>query len=233
MKTKHLPISLTFILFGLFAWMGSAASQNVTTVSGRVTDAEGTPLSGVTIEVEKADLSTNTRKDGSYKIIIANLTEARLKFTLKDYEPVTKSVKLIDKQMQLDMQLKSTVVKIQMTTFRSRAYIRGKVTGMPKENFAMYKLVAYVLTDQWYIHPWADNAPGRGFALIDTLGNWELQTVWREFQASQLAFILVPLKQYVPPTVPLADRYAPPETPLLTALKCGDRYLIIEAPQGI
>ena len=231
MRIKHLNLLLTFLIVGVLFWFGSATAQNVTTISGRVTNADGSPLEGVKIHVENADLSdVLTKKDGTYKIVVVDLTEARLTFSLKDYEPVTKPVKLTEKQVKLDVRLNSTQVKIEMTAFRSQEYIRGKVTGLDSKQFSNYKIVAYVLTDQWYIHPWAQNAPGKGYATIDPAGNWTLETVWRGYQAYKIAFLLVPKQVYVPPTIRLSS--GPPEGALLAAVKC-DGYLIIDAPDGI
>jgi hypothetical protein len=133
--------------------------------------------------------------------------------------------------MQLDVRLASSRVQIKMVDFRSQAYIKGKVTGLDQKEYNRYKLVVYVLTDQWYIHPFAVNEVGRGFATIDPQGNWELQTVWRGYQAFKVAFLLVAKEVYVPSPIPLSA--GPPESSLLAAVKCGDRYLVIDAPKGI
>jgi len=227
MKLKYSLVILTIV----FAWLGSATAQNATIISGRVIDAEGSPLSGVAVEVTNADLSTTTKKDGSYKIVVAGIEEAQMKYSLKDYEPFTKTVKLAGKQMTVDAQLKTTKIEIKMTDFKSQIYIRGKITGLAKEEFSKYKIVAYVLTDQWYIHPFAEDVAGKGYASIDREGNWELQTVWRGFQAYKVAFLLVGIDAYVPPVVRL--RSGPPESSLLAEVKCDDRFLIIKAPTGI
>jgi len=227
MKFKHSIIMLTIV----FAWLGSAAAQTATVISGRVTDPEGTPLSGVAVEVTNADLSTTTKKDGSYKIVVAGVEDAQMKFSLKDYETFMKTVKPAGKQMTVDAQLKTTKIEIKMIDFKSQIYIRGKVVGLVKEDFNKYKIVAYVLTDQWYIHPYAEDVAGKGYASIDREGNWELQTVWRGFQSYKVAFLLVGIDAYVPPVVRL--RSGPPESSLLAEVKCDDRFLIMKAPPGI
>ncbi len=231
MKTKHSTAVLTFLLLGLVAWVGSVTAQNVTTISGRVTDAEGSRLEGVKIEVEKADLSTTSKKDGSYKIIVADLAEAQLTFSLKEYESVTKPVKLAGKPLQLDVRLASSKVQIRMTDFKKQVYIKGKITGLDPAQYDRYKIVVYVLTDQWYIHPYAVNEAGKGYANIDHQGNWQLQTVWRGYQAFKVAFLLVRKEVFTPGTVSLSP--GPPESSLLAAVKCDDRFLIIDAPEGI
>jgi len=204
----------------------------VTTISGRVTDEDGAPLDGVRIDVKDADLGTLNKTDGTYKLVVSDLAEARLTFSHKDYETVTKVVKLTGKRVQVDVRLKSSRVQIKMTDFKSQAYIKGKVTGLDPARYALYKIVAYVMNERWYIHLSAENTPGRGFAMIDEKGNWELQTQWGGRQAYKVAFLLVPRDAYVPPTVRLLEGQ-PPESPLLAAVRCDDRYLIITAPQGI
>jgi hypothetical protein len=230
MKIKYSIIVLAAIALMLFVSFSHAISQ-VTTISGRVTDSEGTPLEGVAIEVLNTDFSTSSKKDGTYKIVVTDLAEAQVKFSLKEYEAITRSVKLAERQMQLDIRLTPSGVKIKMTSFRSQSVIKGTVTGLDPAQFEKYKIVAYVLTDQWYIHPYAENAEGRGFSYLDEKGNWELQTVWRGYQSYKLAFLLVSKNIYVPPVVRLSP--GPPESSLLSAVKCGDRYSIIDAPKGI
>lgn len=231
MKIKHSNLLLSFAVLCALFWFGSAASQNATTISGHVTDADGSPLEGVKIEVEKADLSTTSKKDGAYKIVVADLAEAQLTFSLKEYESVTKSVKLAGKPLQLDVRLASGKVQIRMIDFKKDVSIKGKVTGLDSKELEKHKIVVYVLTDQWYIHPFAVNEAGRGYANLDPQGNWELQTVWRGYQAFKVAFLLIRKEAYTPASVPLSS--GPPESVLLQAVKCGDRFLIIDAPEGI
>jgi hypothetical protein len=54
------------------------------------------------------------------------------------------------------------ILKIQMIEFVSQRHTRGKVTGLLREDFRKFKIVVYVLTDQWYIHPCAKKVAAKG-----------------------------------------------------------------------
>jgi LmbE family N-acetylglucosaminyl deacetylase len=74
--------------------------------------------------------------------------------------------------------------------FVGGSHISGRVTGFSSEEYADLKILVYVLTNHWYIHPWADDAPGKGFATIDPDGSWRIETVKREHRARRVAFLL-------------------------------------------
>lgn len=233
MDAKKFAAIVMLTLFSVLFFFGNAFSQEVTIVQGKVCDAaDESPLKDVRIHVEDAEDVSDvlTNKDGKYTIAILDRTEAKLTFSLKGYTPVTKLVKLTEKKVVLDVKLKSTKVLIKMTDFKSQAYIKGKVQGLDAAEYDKYKIVAYVLTDMWYIHPWAVAEEGKGFALIDKGGRWKLETVWRGYQAFKVAFLLVPRDAFVPPTVRLKGDI--PETDLLERIRC-DHYTIIPAPKGI
>lgn len=63
------------------------------------------------------------------------------------------------------------------------------------------KILVYVLTNEWYIHPWTTPEPGRGYATIDQDGLWRIPTVWRDHQARRLALILTKKEAPAPPRV--------------------------------
>jgi len=53
------------------------------------------------------------------------------------------------------------------------------------------RVVVYVHTDQWYIHPYVGQGDGLSWASIDGNGRWTLQTVKRQFSADQVAAFVV------------------------------------------
>lgn len=69
--------------------------------------------------------------------------------------------------------------------------ISGRVTGLSPDEVAGYKVVVYVHTDQWYIHPYAGQAEGRSWASITPSGAWTIKTVKREFSADRVGALLV------------------------------------------
>ena len=70
-------------------------------------------------------------------------------------------------------------------------FIAGTVKGLPKDDYGLYKVVVYVKTDRWYIHPYADQGEGMSWAAIRPNGKWTIKTVKRSFKANKVAAVLV------------------------------------------
>ncbi|MBI4690820.1 MAG: hypothetical protein HY754_11250 [Nitrospirae bacterium] len=87
-----------------------------------------------------------------------------------------------------------TILKIESDNF-----IKGKVEGLRPEEYANYKVIVYVKTDKWYIHPYERGGAGRSYANINQDGTWTIGTVKREFPADYVAALLV-RSDYTPPS---------------------------------
>ena len=77
-------------------------------------------------------------------------------------------------------------------------YIAGKVFGITHSQYDNYKVIVYVHTDKWYIHPYAIGGDGKSYAKISNGGNWQIVTVKRDFPADNVAVLIVE-KTYKPP----------------------------------
>lgn len=75
--------------------------------------------------------------------------------------------------------------------------IQGRVKGL-KGSLQAYKVVVYVHTDKWYIHPYARQGDGLSFASIKPDGTWEIETVKRKFSADSIAVLVVNASAEVP-----------------------------------
>ncbi|TAL67855.1 MAG: hypothetical protein EPN82_13095 [Bacteroidetes bacterium] len=95
-------------------------------------------------------------------------------------------------------------IKISVIDFLSDHYIKGIVEGLLEKELKKYKIVVYVLTNKWYIHPEAVNTEGFGYANIRIDGTWKIKTKWRTFQAYKVAFCLVK-KSFIPPATVEGD----------------------------
>ncbi len=118
---------------------------------------------------------------------------------------------------------------IVLEDFESGSHIAGRVDGFTPEECADLKVVVYVLTNSWYIHPWDSAEEGKGYAAVAEDGSWRISTEWRGHQARRLAILLVKRSSMVPSRVrPLgnADRRLLTRVDHLTAL-------IVQAPDGI
>ena len=70
-------------------------------------------------------------------------------------------------------------------------HIKGRVSGLT--NPQNYKVIVYVHTDKWYIHPFAGSDEGSSWAAIDKNGNWSIPTKKREHNANSIAALVVDL----------------------------------------
>lgn len=133
-------------------------------------------------------------------------------------------------QQRSDVALSRRSVEVKMMGFEPGRRIHGTVSGLAAGEPATLKVLVYVLTDKWYIHPEAAATPGRGFAAIDPDGRWEIDTVWRGHQAIKLALVVVPKGQWAPAVVEVGD--GGPEDALRSRL-LPLALSVLDAPAGI
>lgn len=84
-------------------------------------------------------------------------------------------------------------ISVSVTSIEAGAFVRGRVSGIPAGKAQAYKVILYVHTDKWHIHPYEGQGEGKSWASIDDDGRWEIQTEQREFSANQLAVLVVKL----------------------------------------
>jgi hypothetical protein len=77
--------------------------------------------------------------------------------------------------------------------------ISGSVKGVKPASD--YKVLVYVHTDKWYIHPWADRGEGQSWAAIKDDGSWKIATVQRQYKADKVAALVVKRSYAEPPTL--------------------------------
>lgn len=84
----------------------------------------------------------------------------------------------------------------------SRDYkIEGRVIGLTEEARKGHKVVVFVRTDKWYIHPFAQGGDGKSWASIAPGGVWKISTVKREYPASSVAVLVVKSGDNVPSSI--------------------------------
>lgn len=113
--------------------------------------------------------------------------------------------------------------------FKQDSHMAGRVIGFSPEEYGELKILVYVLTDKWYIHPWAERGTGRGYATIDEDGSWRIATEWRGHQAYLLALLLTKKETGAPPVVHV---FKDAERDLLSQIECLTAQ-IMDAPSGI
>ncbi len=232
MKTS-LKISAFIVAVFLQQSLVQAQKEVVMIVSGHVSDSvTGSPIAQATIAVPNAEISSVlTDENGKFKFIIMTSKPIIMRVTKEGY---TAFEKLLEPQSKIELEIKLTKPSLRksvlMTEFRSRSYILGRIGGLSLNEYRDYKILVYVLTDKWYIHPWAENAEGRGYASIRDDGTWRISTVWRGYQAYRVAFLLTKRTAYAPPTINVVSEN--PDNDLLSKIPF-EAESIIEAPEGI
>ena len=231
---KTIFTALVFIITLLILQNFIQAQQEVVMiVSGNVKDfVTDSPINEAIITALNTDSSpVMTDKNGNFKFIVMTSKPIQIKVSKEGY---TAFEKLLEPQNKIDLTIKLnkslSEKKVIMTEFISRSYISGRVEGLSPSEYENYKILVYVLTDKWYIHPWAENAEGRGYASIKDNGTWRISSVWRGYQAYRVAFLLTKKTTYAPPTVSAVSEN--PDSDLLSKIPFIAES-IIEAPTGI
>lgn len=77
-------------------------------------------------------------------------------------------------------------------------HIKGHITGLPTEALEKFKVVFYVKTNRWYIHPYAyyeGQEEGYSYSNLGANGEFSVKTIKRAVPSKELAAVLVP-KQF-------------------------------------
>jgi hypothetical protein len=97
--------------------------------------------------------------------------------------------------------LSAEELSIKILEIVSDESIKGIIDGLNPAEYEKYKVVVYVKTDKWYIHPYERGGPGRSYATIKENGKWAIATVKREFFADYVAALVVRSDYQAPSTV--------------------------------
>ncbi len=216
----------------------SSAQQagSVIEVAGTVMDSEDNPLENVVVKATPTDISpVLTDALGRYRFyIVGQQGVFTLSFEKPGFQERSSPPIPPRRRVTFDVVLNPTerpTVVVRMEEFVSGAYISGTVEGLNTEAIRQHKVLVYVLTDNWYSHPYAENAPGRGYAPIEDDGSWRIRTVNRHHNPHLLAMLVVP-RTYVPPATITPD--GEPQQSL--RVKIGSNLVgsqIVEAPSGL
>lgn len=88
---------------------------------------------------------------------------------------------------------KSTVVTVDEIV--KNDHIKGHITGLPAEAYDKFKVVFYVKTNRWYVHPYThyeNQEEGYSYSNIHANGEFHVKTVRRDVPSKQLAVVVVP-----------------------------------------
>lgn len=205
--------TVSWLACGLFVLGATALGQDelsIVEVSGRVTDTSGSPIESAVVKADGTDVSAVlTGAGGTYKFYVVgqedsfSLRVSKEGYTTEFSQPIAPK-----RKVAFDAVLKMParrLIKVMMEDFVSGVSISGRVTGLKAQEIDTHKVLLYVLTNKWYIHPYAENTEGKGYARIKADGSWSLRTINRGHHPYKLAILVVPM-DYVPPAaVPVEE----------------------------
>jgi len=137
MKLNSIFLKSCFlILFSILFYSYQLNAQNTLSVSGKVTDENGSGLIGVTVVVKGSNKSTTTSIDGSYKL--SGLTgKELLVFTYVGYQPQEISVRnqsVVNLTLGVSQKVMEDVVVIGYGT-QKKKNVTGAVSKLRNDNF--------------------------------------------------------------------------------------------------
>lgn len=74
-------------------------------------------------------------------------------------------------------------------------HIKGHINGLPQEAYEKFKVVFYVKTNRWYVHPYSyydGQEEGYSFSNLNSNGEFRVKTIRRQVPSKELAVVLVP-----------------------------------------
>lgn len=89
--------------------------------------------------------------------------------------------------------------KITVSEIVKNSHIKGSVSGLNEASLEDFKMVFYVKTNTWYVHPYEhnENQPsGYSYSDLTTGGNFWIRSVFRT-PAKKMLAILVPSPHYI------------------------------------
>lgn len=74
-------------------------------------------------------------------------------------------------------------------------HIKGHINGLPADAFEKFKVVFYVKTNRWYVHPYTyyeGQEEGYSYSNLNERGEFWVKTVRRDVPSKELAVVVVP-----------------------------------------
>lgn len=90
-------------------------------------------------------------------------------------------------------------VEVNIDSIEKNEWITGHVKGLPEDALEKFKMIFYVKTNRWYIHPFAGAGEGETYAKLNENGEFKIRTVKRNVSATKLVAVLVPIPVKIKP----------------------------------
>ncbi len=75
------------------------------------------------------------------------------------------------------------------------SHIKGRVTGLPTDAYEKFKVIFYVKTNRWYVHPYTHyegQEEGYSYSNLNENGEFRVRTVLRKVPSKELVAAVVP-----------------------------------------
>ncbi len=106
--------------------------------------------------------------------------------------PANASWKKDTKQILKDNKYACKSTEVVIDSIVANDKITGHVKGLPQDSYKDFKMVFYVQTNRWYVHPFENSDEGSTFANLNHNGTFSIQTVRRQVPSKKLVAVLVP-----------------------------------------
>ena len=239
MKRLTFQVVLLLTTFPLYSTLPAHAEDvrhDAVKVSGEVIDSQtGNPIAGARLDFLGERLSpVLSRTDGHIEFYLPSKVSYRIEITCAKYRPETREIPA-EKDAPLRIKLDPLVeegLSITKTAFQRGVFIKGKVTGLQPGLHENLKVVVYMYTDKWYIHPYKSNDPGKGYAEIKPDGSWRISTKSWGHQAFMAAYLIVD-KSWIPTSPIAVPDDVGPEAALLLKVPAKAHQVESPAPKGM
>lgn len=197
---KFKTISLLILIITILSQ--PALAIDFVKLAGSISDRDSDiTISDALVEIIGTSYNTRTDSKGYFQIIFESNNNLKFRITKDGYEKYEKQLNSKSSNLNnLDIRLmKTQIPTIKILSVLKNQFITGEVGRINPNDYDEYKVLIYVRTDRWYIHPLATPVEGKGFAKIQQNGKWKIKTIWREHIAYEVAALLV-RKEYMPYT---------------------------------
>jgi len=164
----------TIFFIVLFFSVLSLKSQKVEKIWGEVLDySTQNGILNADIQIVGNPLATKTDAKGNFSMFIeSSSAKITLRITKEDYEryevelslPLTQLVEIRLKRIEKP--------KISIEGASIGTNIWGRVSGIAPNRIGQFKIIVYLFTDKYYIHPWAKSQK-----IISSNGEWRISSV--------------------------------------------------------
>jgi hypothetical protein len=89
-------------------------------------------------------------------------------------------------------------ISVSIDSIEKDYQIKGRVIGLTPEGRKGNRVVVYVKTDRWYLHPYTEGGDGKSWAAIKPDFSWSIETKRRQYPSNAIAALVIANDTVVP-----------------------------------